>query len=549
MAKYFDERCNKTSNVRDFWKTIGPFMSDNNSMSGSNINLYENDEIISNQEEVANIFNDYFINITKNLSEPDHVLNMNIDELLDHYADHSSVKCIENFVSQQPTTPFSFTAVTNDQVISKLKSLKCNKAQGYDQLPTKLMKIGADVIGPHLCKIINCSILHSQYPDDLKHAEVVPLFKKQDKLNKSNFRPVSILVCLSKIVEGIMCDQLMMFFDNILCNELSAYRKLYGCQNVLLQCIEQWKLALDQGATVGCIMMDLSKAFDSIPHGLLVSKLSAYGVSKRSCNFIKCYLSGRKQRVKLAASKSRWLCLERGVPQGSLTGPVLFNIFLNDLLLLLKEKCQIYNYADDNSLAFFHNDPQVVKSRLENASESALQWFNQNFMEANPSKFQAIVLSKTNSDIEFNIDGNAIKPMKCVKLLGVHLDDQLSFSSHVNELYVKCSRQISAMGRLSKALDVKCKQKILDAFVLSNFNYCNAIYHFCSTRDSRKIEKLLGRALRYVYIDFESNYNELLKKSKKSSLYVNRMKELLLSVYKVRHGLMPPIDSTFFLNC
>ena len=545
MLIYFKERCTNTTNAKEFWNTISPFMTDKNCVSNNNIPLLENGEIVSDQERVTNIFNDYFINITANFSEPLDMAYMHTADLVQHYSNHLSISCIQHH-NKEFHTPFSFKAVTDKQVNDKLKGLKIKKAPGYDGIPAKLLKVGADQLSPHLCYLMNASLQQGKYPDMLKHAEVVPLFKKKDKLNKANFRPVSILTSVSKIVEGLLCDQLMTFFENILCKELSAYRKKYGCGNVLLQCVEHWKLELDNDNTVGCVMMDLSKAFDSIPHGLIIAKLAAYGLNFESCEYIRHYLQHRKQRVKIGTSRSVWLDMKRGVPQGSMTGPVLFNIFLNDFVLMLKEKCYLYNYADDNSLAYTHKDPLIVKVNLENASHLALQWFKSNFMEANPSKFQTMLLSRKKCDVQFEIDGNVIKPTNCVKLLGVCLDDQLTFNEHVKSITVKCARQISAMGRLSKKLDIPCKRKILDAFILSNFNYCAYVYHFCGTGNSKKMEKLLERALRYVYLDFDCSYKSLLLKSGKSSLYVNRIKDILISVHKIMKDLMPPMDQGFF---
>ena len=139
-----------------------------------------------------------------------------------------------------------------------------------------------------------------------------------------------------------------------------------------------------------CILIDLSKAFDSLPHGLLIAKLHAYGFTMQSCDYLRSYLTNRNQLVKIGKIKSDWLTLKTGVPQGSVTGPLLFNIFINDFIFLLQNECDVFNYADDNTLSFSHHNPSQIKLTLENASRTALCWFKNNYMKANTSKFQAI---------------------------------------------------------------------------------------------------------------------------------------------------------------
>ena len=276
-------------------------------------------------------------------------------------------------------------------MLSKLKSLDVNKSVGYDCIPARLLKIGANVLCSSLTRLINHCISQCIFPDTLKNAEVSPMYKKDDCFSPNNYRPVSLLTITSKIVEGVLCDQVNTYFSDVLCKNLSAYRKLYSCENVVLQCIEDWKLALDDNKTIGCLLMDLSKAFDSVPHGLLLTKLFHYGFTIDAVNLIRSYLSDRPQRVKVGTEHSKWQVLERGVPQGSLVGPTLFNVFINDFVLLLSQKCQVYNYADDNTVAFCHRDPLVVKQTLENVSSISVSWFKNNYMQVNPSKFQSVV--------------------------------------------------------------------------------------------------------------------------------------------------------------
>jgi len=204
---------------------------------------------------------------------------------------------------------------------------------------------------------------------------------------KINYRLISILTSFSKIFEGIVCDQMMSYFDNILFLLLSAYSKQYCCNNILIDCIEKWHQSLNQGYTVATVLMDLAKAFDSLPHGLLRAKLNSYGVSINACNFIRSHLNDKHLYVKIEHSTSTWQTLKRDIPQGSLTGPMLFNFFLNDIFYFLNTN-NICNYADDNTLFFSGPNFPIVKQNIEDVSNGAINWFSFNYMEANQNKFK-----------------------------------------------------------------------------------------------------------------------------------------------------------------
>jgi hypothetical protein len=387
------------------------------------------------------------------------------------------------------------------------------------------------------------------YPHDFKCAEVRPIFKKNDVMEMGNYRPVSILTSLSKVLEGLLCDQIMEFFDDILSPLLSAYRKKYSCVNVLLKCTEEWKKALDRNEVVGCILMDLSKAFDLIPHDLLVAKLSAYGFSAEACGLIKSYLSNRLQRVKIDQNLSEWSTLRSGVPQGSLAGPVLFNVFLNDLLLTLEPLCTVYNYADDNSLSVSHADSRAVKTSLEQAATCALEWFKNNQMKANPAKFQAIVMGRNGkgNDVVFQLPGDlVIKPNDHVTLLGLCIDRNLNFSEHISRLSKKCARQINAISRISRLLTDECRLLLLNSFVMSNLSYGCVIYHYCSIADAKKLEALHRRCLRFCLQDFDSPYHQLLLNANVTTLYVRRLRCILETIFKIVHDDLPPVPSSSF---
>lgn len=385
------------------------------------------------------------------------------------------------------------------------------------------------------------------FPDILKYADVSPVYKKSDNLMKDNYRPISVLTSTSKIFESIMCDQMRVHFKTLLSIWLAAYRTKYSCNNVLLSFIEYLRECLDNNESAACILIDLSKAFDCLPHDLLLAKLSAYGLSESACKYIQSYLTDRKQRVKIQNVFSSWETTNIGVPQGSIAGPLLFNIFINDLFFYLDSDIKIFNYADDNTLVYSNKDMNTVISKLESATCQAIRWFDINKMKANPSKFQSLILNKSkHNTFFFNIQGSNITPDPSVKLLGVYFDDDLSFSTHVNELCKKVGKQINALRRVSKLLGTDTKMQIYNSFICSHFNYCPVVYNECSINLSRKLEKLQERALRFVYNDYYSSYQSLLKKANKPSLYLSRQRSVVIQVFKVLNDMALPMTSNHF---
>ena len=189
----------------------------------------------------------------------------------------------------------------------------------------------------------------------------------------------------------------------------------------------------------------------------------------------------------------------------------------------------------------------MVKSLLEDTTKSALDWFTANDMQANPAKFQAIVLgSKSQEDISFCIDGHDIIPDKTVKLLGVEIDDKLCFKKHVSNICCKAGKQLSALARLSRILDIDTKLMIFNSFILSNFNYCPLVWHHCSTESTLKMEKIQERGIRFVYNDRESSYSELLTRAGKKMLYIDRLKKIAVFVYKCVKKEGPTNSHTLF---
>jgi hypothetical protein len=352
-------------------------------------------------------------------------------------------------------------------------------------------------------------------------------------------KPISILPALSKLFEKVLGNQLSDYFETIFCSLLCGFRKQHSTQHALLGLLRSWQKSLDEGKIVGTILMDLSKAFDCLPHDLILAKCAAYGVDFKSLSLLQNYLSNRYHRVKIGSKFSEWLLLVIGVPQGSVLGPLLFNIFLNDFFFFIKE-ASVCNFADDNSLYASAKSLTRVIQMLELETANALEWFRVNSIAANPAKFQLMFLGRGQlNDIEICINNITLKSKLCVKLLGVNIDYKLNFSEHVKTLCKGASGKIKALFRIRPYLNLESAKRLCEAFILSSFNYCPLIWMYGCKSNDTLINKVHHRALRAIYSDFSSSFEALLTLNNSVSIHVQNLRILLIEICKIINKVSP----------
>ena len=241
--------------------------------------------------------------------------------------------------------------------------------------------------------------------------------------------------------------------------------------------------------------------------------------------------------------------ISKGSPQGSLMGPMAYNIHSNDLFYFIMNLCDVFNYADDNTVGCIGDTMNDVKQKLENVSRIMFNWFDVNHMKANPSKFQYIVFQHSSIDTVMNminVNGVSIESQSCVKLLGVHIDNQLKFSRHISELCAKAGRKMNVIARLSNLLRNDSKMLLYNSFVMSHLSYCPIIWHYSSRSDMLKLEKLQYRALKYIDRDFTASYAMLRKRYDKPLLYVSRLRSIVYEVFKCIQGINPSYLNVLF---
>ena len=337
----------------------------------------EENNIVSDEEEIANIMNNYFINVRKtlNLKKQLGLVRSGVNE----FENHISIKMIHEKYPEILPESFKFQFLSNNEVKKEIENLDTKKSSTYGSIPATILKQCANAYLPHLTNSINYSIQHSNFPQELKLSKVIPVYKK---LQKENYRPVSLLPHVSKIFERIIHKQITNYMTDKLAHSITGFRKSHGTQNSLVVMLEKWKRALDKGEYVSALFMDLSKVFDTINHDLLIVKLKAYGFSKEALKLMKSYLKNRKQKVQINNKFSSERDVIAGVPQGSIDSPLLLNLFINDLLFVI-EQCTLSNYTDDNNLSISGEDKELIKSMLSSDFMIVKNWFFENYMILN----------------------------------------------------------------------------------------------------------------------------------------------------------------------
>ena len=428
-------------NVTDnklFWKSVKPLLSDKSRIR-DRINLSEKGKRLKTESETAESLNSFFSNIVKNLnisrySEFDPVTENIADPTLKaifKFKYHPSILAIQSHCEKET---FRFSEVNIEDIKKDNLKLDKNKTSQHSNIPAKIIKENLGIFPDFLCTNINSSFKSSSFPSYLKMANVTPLHRKGKKDLKENYRPVSILPVFSEVFERSMFGQMCSFFDNFLSKQQCGFRKGYSTHQCLLTLLEKWKRAVDSGKMFGALLTDLSKAFDCLDHKLLIAKLNTYGLSLPALKLVHDYLSNRKQRTKVNRTYNSWLEIVYGVPQGYILGPLLLNIFLEDLFFILND-VDTASYPDDNTLYVIADDINGVITSLEKASKALFEWFENNLLKSNANKCNLLVSSS--DAVNLRVSEYDIKNSECEKLLGVKFDNKLTFEKHITDNYRK----------------------------------------------------------------------------------------------------------------
>ena len=424
-AEYYRNKiAQQNNNPKEAWKTFNDLLGRSSNETIVN-ELKINDSKITSNEEIANAFNEYFTNIGPSLAN-------SIDE---------SNTSFKTFVKSAESKMDRFRLVSVGKVVKLLKGLSNCKAAGLDKISGKILKVAANTIAPSLTHIFNHGLISNCFPYEWKMARLVPIHKKGPRNLTENYRPISILPAISKIMERIMYDQIYQYLsDNSLLYEHQfGFRKFHSTASALLDSTNSWYVNMDRKKFNLVVLLDLKKAFDTIDHGILLSKLDLYGITGSALSMIRSYLSDRNQKCQLDDLMSTERRVTCGIPQGSILGPLFFLVYINDLPECLNQATPRL-FADDTNLTVAGESIQEIELNMNSDLACINEWLLANKLSLNVTKTEFILIGsahKLNNLVtqpDLKINHKKIKQVCNATVLGVELDDKLSWNRHIDKV-------------------------------------------------------------------------------------------------------------------
>ena len=449
--------------------------------------ILQNGNFISNAADKCKVFNDYFSEQCKIISTPSTIPD-NIDKL----------------------TGLTLNEVnfTEKVIFDHICKLNINKAHGHDGISVRIIKLCGISICKPLCIIFKNCISKGYFPKKWKKANVIPIHKKNEKNLSANYRPVSLLPICGKIFEKVIFDNLYfyIFKNNLISDKQSGYRRGDSTVKQLLSITHEIYKAFDSKHAVRAIFLDISKAFDRVWHAGLIHKLQKNGIDGDMLNILSNFLSDRKQRVTIDGQFSAWANIEAGVPQGSLLGPLLFLIYIDDLINVVDSDIRIF--ADDTfifKIVIDENSSGELNRDLWNINDWATKWK----MSFNPDiKKQAVevIFSDKRRKLVFTpllFNNIPVKTVSETKHLGMVLDSKLSFDSHMNEKLTKANQGLGIMKHLKKWVPHNTLEVIYKMYVRPHLDYGDIVYDSsdaCNTPNSiaKKVENIQYGAAKII---------------------------------------------------
>jgi len=532
----FDIRINTT---KQLWINLNKVCSFNKNKTTTSINKMSFDnKDITDPSEICNKLNNYFCSVGTNL-----VQSLNSSGNIDFM----------KYIPSPNKNSMFCSPVTPNEIARIIQRLPNNKAPGGDGINSKILKEICESIAFPLAHIFNLSFNTGEVPELLKIAKVVPIYKKGERNQPGNYRPISLLSIFDKIMEKLMCKRLSDFLENnnILYEYQFGFRKNYSTSHAVMEVMDNIYQNWDNHELTIGIFLDLQKAFDTVNHDILLKKLEIYGIRGIVLKWFTSYLNNRKQYTVLQNFESELECVTYGVPQGSVLGPLLFLIYVNDIQYAITD-AKIKLFADDTNL-FFHSKDTGKLFTLANAGMLQLsEWFIANKLSLNVDKTCYSVFGPTykkDMALTLHINGKAIQNVNCCKYLGIMIDNDLKWKTHIDYIYNKLIKLVSIFYKIRTKLCNNILRMIYFAFVHSHLLYGVEVYANTTVNHLSKLITLNNKLLRILQNKSIKTHNsELYRTYFTLPLQLLHNFRILLFIHNYVHhrNKLPAVFSTYF---
>ena len=557
---YFESAFDANRNdLKKTWKLLREAIDKTKDGNSSVEKIRSDGDLFENKEDIANLFNDYFTNVAESIakeinpttSPPDNFLPKNID--------------------------FNLNQIGPIKLIDIVTKLENKFSTDKDNISNDLLKKVIVNIAVPLSHIFNLSLESGYVPDQLKVAKVVPIFKVKhptadEHLSMNSYRPISLLPIYSKVLEKLVADQLNVFLkeNNLLYEHQYGYQNSKSTYHPMIHLLNKVSEAANKGEFTIGVFCDLQKAFDTCSHTILLKKLEKLGVRNKELSWFKSYLDNRKQFVCIQGTYSVCLPITKGVPQGSILGPILFLIYINDL----KDTTNLFSllFADDTSFLISGKDINIVVDTLNVELHKVCTWFRANELSLHPKKTKFMIFTQQETKFDFNniniilnynnsdqtdpllinrLDYvNSGSTVPAIKFLGVYIDPKLNFQYHMNKICKKISSSLYVIKRSKNLLSGKALLTLYYSMIHCHLTYCIQIWSCGSPSSFSKLFLLQKKAIRIITNSPYNAHTEPLFKSTKI-LPLRELSNLtkLQFIFSYKNGLLPSsFDGIWIFN-